>query len=168
MPKPRDPRQLTKKETIERLQEAKNYLGNKERIAYMRPSEVHTPDRYDPELIDSCYSAPKLHKLALRRMTSDTLLLVDYNWPDDVRFKRVHAAQFVAWCFGHGAVIGETVSLVFYSWKKPDCSVIAQPRATKFATLWLGTWHHAPILVWTDKTRSVKVDSLPKYSDLIK
>lgn len=168
MPKPRDPRQLTKKETVERLQAAKNYLYNKDRIAYLRTNVVYTPSNYNPECDSSYYAAPRLAVADMHKLADDALSLVDYNWRDDARFKRANATQFVGWCFGHGAVIGETVQLVFYAWKRPDCAVIAQPRATKFATLWLGTWHHAPVIAWTAKDLNVKVNFLPQYSDLIK
>lgn len=164
----RDPRQLTKRETVKRLQAAKEYLYNKDRIAYMRTNVVCTPNNYNPECDSSYYAAPKLSAIDMRRLADDTLSLVDYGWPDDARFKRTNAAQFVGWCFGSGAVIGETVQLVFYVWKRLDCTAISSLTATKFATLWLGTWHHAPILAWTAKDLNVKVNSLPKYSDLIK
>lgn len=132
----------------------------------MRPNVVYTPPGYDPESDESYYAAPRLQALDIKLMSEDTLSFVGYDWLDDTRFKRAHATQFVDWCYGKGAIIGETVSLIFYSWKKPDCSVIAKPKATKFATLWLGTWHHAPIVAWSDGS-NVKVNFLPEYIDLV-
>lgn len=170
MPKPRDPRQFTKKETVERLQAAKAYLYNKDRIAFMRPNTVYTPSGYDPESDSSYYNAPRLSTSDMQSLADDALSFVDYCWKDDYRFKRMNASDFVNECYGRGAVIGETVNLIFYAWKRPDFKIIEQPVATKFATLWLGTWHHAPILAWTTRNPIVKpnVNFLPKYSDLIK
>ena len=40
MPKTRNSLQLTRNETIERLQAAKSYLGNKDRLAFMEAIDV--------------------------------------------------------------------------------------------------------------------------------
>lgn len=157
--KPRDPRQFTKKETIERLQEAKSYLGNKERLAFLRTNNVLLPLGYRPDEDESYYAAPKLSELDIGCLMDSTKSFIDYNWRDDKRFSRGSATDFVNWSFGRGAVIGESIAIMFYSWKSD--------ATTKVATLWLGTWHHTPIIVWGSRLDNVRIDFLSNYIDLV-
>lgn len=159
MPKQRDPRQFTKKETIQRLQEAKGYLGNKERLAFFRTNNVLLPSGYKPDEDESYYAAPKLSEFDIECLINSTKSFVDYNWRNDKRFSAGSAVNFVGSSFGMGAVIGESVAIMFYSWKKD--------ATTKVASLWLGTWHHAPIIVWGSRLDNVRIDFLPSYIDLI-
>ena len=139
----------------------------------MRTQNIYLPAGYEPDKDESYYAAPRLSEFAVQCLVNDTKGFIGHDWRGDIEFKRINTVQFVGWCFGHGAAIGETVRLVFYSWKRPGCAVIAQPKTTKFATLWLGTWHHAPLIAWTGGILAVgedpriKVDFLPKYTDLI-
>ena len=166
MGKSRNPVQFTKKEAVKRLQAAKDFLGNKERIGYMRNNVVYVPHGYDPDCDSSYYAAPRLEAASIDSIVSSTLSLVSCSWDSDVRFKRSHASEFVGWCFRDGIGIGETVSLVFYAWRRPEYSPIAHLEARKFATLWLGTWHHAPLIAWKSSSEAM-VDFLPQYIDLI-
>lgn len=171
--KRRNPSQLTKAETIERTRDAKSYLGNKERIAIRRTGQIYLPSDYNPDSDESYYAAPRLSNSQLDQISQQTVSLVTTDWSDlkTTKFIRTAVVDFVRLSFQTGAAIGETVEIVFYPWKDRDTA--SKLVATKFATLWLGTWHHAPMVAWTAGILmvgeiNVKVNFLPKYSDLIK
>ena len=165
MGKPRNPCRFTKKETIERLQAAKSYLGNKERLAFTQTCSIYVPAGYKPDEDESYYAAPKLSQLDIQCLTDETkgycsaIYSDNYNWRTDCRFKAVNALEFAECEFRKGASIGQSVVIIFYPWKDPD-------KVSKVAALWLGTWHHAPIIVWSNGS-NIKVNSLPQYIDLI-
>jgi hypothetical protein len=165
MGRPRNPCRFTKKETIERLQAAKSYLGNKERLAFTQTCSIYVPAGYKPDEDESYYAAPKLSQLDIQCLTDETkgycsaVYSDNYNWRTDCRFKAVNAPEFAECEFRKGASIGQSVVVIFYPWK--DAS-----KVSKVATLWLGTWHHAPIVVWSSGS-SIKVNPLPQYIDLI-
>lgn len=165
MGRPRDPRRFTRKETIERLQEAKSYLGNKERLAFMRTGSVYIPAGYKPDDDESYYAAPKLSEFDLQCLADETKSFIGHNWRADNRFRILNAVEFADWEFGRGASIGESVVIVFYPWKD-------KTKTSKIATLWLGTWHHSPLVAWTGGifaigNPKVRVDYLSNYIDLV-
>jgi len=165
MSKARNPKQFTRKETIERLQEAKSYLGNKERLAFMRMNSVYLPSGYDPLLHESYFQAPKLSEFDVQCLIDSTKSLIGHDWKIDARFIASNAAEFVDWSFDKGAVIGEAIAIIFYPWRE-------KVKTAKIATLWLGTWHHTPLVAWSGGILAigdpkVKVDFLPKYIDLV-
>jgi len=159
MGKPRNPYRFTRKETIARLQAAKSYLGNKERLAFMQTLSISVPPGYRPEDDESCYAAPKLSSFDVQCLVDWTEAHSNYNWRNDARFKALNAVEFTELKFRKGASIGESVVIIFYPWKDEE-------RVSKVATLWLGTWHHAPLVAWSDGSE-VKTEFLPEYIDLI-
>ena len=165
----RDPNRFTRIETIHRLKEAKDYLSNKERAAFL-PGTVYLPPRYYAPLDENYYAAPRLDLQQKQDMQSHTLQLSGMDWGFRLLFGGTFfvgsVSQFVDSRFHLGAPVGTTVDIVYYSWSNLE--------ARKFATLWLGTWHHSPLLVWTKAKKPedqaepvVKFDFLPKYIDLI-
>jgi hypothetical protein len=163
MPKTRNSLQLTRNETIERLQAAKSYLGNKDRLAFMRTGSIYLPCNYRPEDEQSWYSAPRLSELELCSLSECTMTFAGHNWKADSRFMASNAIEFTDWAFRKGASIGEAIVIIFYPWKE-------KRKTAKTATLWLGTWHHAPLIAWIGgmvADQNVTVDALPKYLDLI-
>lgn len=159
MGKPRNPYRFTRKETVARLQATKSYLGNKERLAFMQTCSIYVPTGYKPTEDESYYAAPKLSEFDIRCLTDDTESYCNYDWRADNRFMAFNAIEFTESAFNRGASIGESVVIIFYPWKD-------ESKVSKVATLWLGTWHHAPIVVWSNGS-SIKTDSLPEYIDLI-
>jgi hypothetical protein len=159
MGKPRNPYRFTRKETVARLQATKSYLGNKERLAFTQTFSIYIPAGYKPGEDESYYAAPKLSAFDIQCLTYDTESYCNYDWRADSRFRAFTATEFTEFAFNKGASIGESVVIIFYPWKD-------ESRVSKVATLWLGTWHHAPIVVWSDGS-SIKTDSLPEYIDLI-
>lgn len=169
MPKQRDPLRFTRKETVERLQDVKSYIGNKERLAFRYSKLQWLPEGYLPDDDESYYSAPKLESERIQLLGDRVITLTAKHWNDDRSFKKLPAVDFVCWDLGGQASIGLVIDIGFYSWKKPDCSEIHEAVATRLACVWLGTWHHAPLLAWRKaESASINFDSLPKYSDLIK
>lgn len=161
----RDPNRFTRIETIHRLKEAKDYLSSKERAAFL-PGIVYLPPRYFAPLDENYYSGPRLEPEQRQDMQSHTLQLSGMDWSLSGPFFVGSVGQFVDSRFHLGTPVGTTVDIVYYSWSNLE--------ARKFATLWLGTWHHAPLLVWIQAKKpnvstepAVKFDFLPKYIDLI-
>lgn len=172
MSKPKDSARFTRKETIERLQELKRYLGNKERLAFACLDKKIIPEGYRPDDDRSCYNAPRLSDLSIKSLKSDAEAVFLRGWKFEKTFQRLNAFDFVSQFFGKGAAIGEAVAVIFYPWKQENsCSSGEDVEASKFAVLWLGTWHHAPIVAWlsaiSGSEPEAKVDFLPKYTDLI-
>jgi hypothetical protein len=159
MGKPKNPYRFTKKETIVRLQATKNYLGDRERLAFAQTYSIYIPAGYKPNEDESYYAAPKLSAFDIQCLTDDTESCCNYNWKADSRFRAFTATEFTESAFSKGASIGESVVIIFYPWKD-------ESKVSKVATLWLGTWHHAPIVVWSDGS-SIKTEFLPQYIDLI-
>ena len=159
MAKPRNPYRFTRKETVERLQAAKSYLGNKDRLAFMQTRSIYVPAGYKPSEDESYYAAPRLSAFDIQCLTDDTESYCNYNWRADSRFKAFTATEFTGSAFSKGASIGESVVIIFYPWKD-------ESKVSKVATLWLGTWHHAPIVAWSNGS-SIKTNHLPAYIDLI-
>lgn len=132
----------------------------------MRTQNIYLPAGYEPDKDESYYAAPKLSEFAIQCLTDDTKGFLGHNWRADNRFRMLNAMEFVDWEFHGGASIGESVVIVFYPWKD-------KTKTSKVVTLWLGTWHHAPLVAWTGgilaagKDPKIKVDFLPKYTDLI-
>lgn len=131
----------------------------------MQTKNVYLPAGYDPEDDESYYAAPRLSEFDVQCLTDDTKSFLGYDWRADSRFKMLNAIEFTDWTFGKGAVIGQSVVIVFYPWKD-------RTKTSKVATLWLGTWHHAPLVVWTGGIfaigdSKIRVDFLSKYIDLI-
>lgn len=127
----------------------------------MRTKSVYLPAGYDPEADESFYAAPKLSTFDVECLCDSTKSFVGHNWKVDSRFMASNACEFVDWAFGKGASIGETIVIIFYPWKE-------KVKTAKVSTLWLGTWHHAPLIAWTGGDPSViKVDFLSEYIDLI-
>lgn len=147
------------------MQEAKSYLGNKERLAFMRTGSVYIPADYKPDDDESYYAAPKLSEFDLQCLADETKSFIGHNWRSDSRFRMLNAVEFTDWEFGRGASIGESVVIVFYPWKD-------RTKTSKIATLWLGTWHHSPLVAWTGGILAIgnpkiRVDYLSKYIDLV-
>ena len=160
---------FTRKETVERLQDVKSYIGNKERLAFRFSKLLWLPNGYLPGHDESYYAAPKLEADRIKLLRDRGTIPTVEHGNDDRSFKKLPAVDFVCWDLGGYASIGSVIDIGFYSWKKPDCNEIHEAVGTKFASVWLGTWHHAPILAWRlAKSPAITVDSLPKYSDLIK
>lgn len=131
----------------------------------MRTSNIYLPSNYDPTLDESYYAAPRLSEFGLKCLINDTKFFANHNWRTDSRFMASSATQFINCKWGTGAWIGESIAIAFYSWKDAT-------RTTKVATLWLGSWHHAPLIAWTGGILAIgdpkiKINFLPKYSDLI-
>lgn len=167
MPKERDPLHFTRKETVERLQDVKSYIGNKERLAFRFSKLQWLPDGYLPGHDESYYAAPKLEAERIQLLRDRVTILTADHWNDDRSFRKLPAVDFVCWDLGGQASIGLVIDIGFYSYVRHDKP--EDETGTKFASVWLGTWHHAPILAWRHaKSPSITVDSLPKYSDLIK
>lgn len=178
MPK-RNPYRFTRKETVDRIQEVKHFLGNKERIAFRpvltKAREIMLPPGYDSRLDESYYNAPPLSsesisfledrvRTGLGIAEADVILSLGKN------FYQGGASQFVD-AVVKKALCGAVVELVFYSWVRHDFRPYTQPSVNKFVCLWLGTWHHCPIIAWSNgigPNTSVKTEHLPKYIDLIK
>ena len=169
MPKQRDPLRFTRKETVERLQEVKSYIGNKERLAFRYAKLQWLPEGYLPDDDESYYSAPRLEHERIQLLGERATVLTAKNWNADRSFRRLPAVDFVCWDLGGQASIGLVIDIGFYSYRRHDKVVDDDEKVTKFASVWLGTWHHAPLLAWRKaKPATINFDSLPKYSDLIK
>lgn len=165
MSRKRDPNRFTRKETVERLKEAKDYLANKERAAFVKGT-VYLPPRYYSTLDESYFCSYRLDSGQQRGLHDNTLKLVTVTSLAGTNFFAGSVAQFVDSTFELGAPIGMTFDIAYYAWSNLE--------VRKLATLWLGTWHHAPLLVWAkapkagDQTQPVvKFNPLPKYMDLI-
>ena len=161
----RDPNRFTRIETIHRLKEAKDYLSNKERAAFL-PGTVYLPPGYYALSDENYYAAPRLDLQQKQNLQSYVSLLGRIDWSLNGTFFVGSVSQFVDSRFHLGAPVGTTVDIVYYSWSNLE--------ARKFAALWLGTWHHSPLLVWVKARKPedqaepvVKFDFLPKYIDLI-
>lgn len=159
MGKPRNPYRFTRKETIERLQSTKSYLGNKERLAFMQAESIYVPAGYKPNDDESFYAAPRLAQFDIQCLVDNTEAYCNYNWRTDRKFNALNAIEFTELKFRKGASIGESVVIVFYPWKDED-------KVSKVATLWLGTWHHTPLVAWSDGS-GIRTEFLPEYIDLV-
>lgn len=158
----RDLQRFTKVETAARLGEAKSFLGNKERLAFLRTGFRYLPMYYYPEKFESFYSSPRLSQYSVESMIAEVKDLMDHPWMRESRFRTGTAASFVDLEFHKGAAIGETVAIVFY----PYGPAPIDEKPQKAAMLWLGTWHHAPLVAWSANGRASST-FLPKYVDLI-
>jgi len=165
----RNPLIFTRKETVERLQEVKSFLGNKERLAFRAAKTKFLPEGYDPESDESYYAAPQLEDHYVKFLSERVLTLVSANWFTDLSFRKLSTVDFVCWDLAGHASTGSVIDIAFYPWKRDDNSDTLVATATKFASIWLGTWHHAPVIAWRQAgSAAIKVESPPKYSDLIK
>lgn len=129
----------------------------------MRTESTHLPDGYNPSFEQSWYSAPRLSESELRSLSKCATAFVGHSWKVDARFMASNAIEFTDWAFHNGASIGEVIVIIFYPWRE-KCST------AKVAALWLGTWHHAPLVAWTTSlpaVQDIKVEALPRYIDLI-
>lgn len=153
----RDPVFFTKREAIARLQAAKSLLAIRERVAFGRTGCTLGILGYDPEAEESFYKAPPLGEGAISWLGDCALAAEDAGrWESPSSASP--ASQFVGSNFYGRVPIGEVVKLLFFAWGKSS--------ATKAAALWLGTWHHAPIVACCNAGK-LTVQSLPAYSDLI-
>jgi hypothetical protein len=160
---------FTRKETVERLQEVKSFLGNKERLAFRAAKVCLLPEGYDAHSDESYFSAPRLEAEHTKFLGERALTVTASNWFADLSFRKLNAIDFVCWDLAGQASIGAVVDIVFYKWERVDDGYIDEVPATKLASVWLGTWHHSPIVAWRHaKSATIKLESLPKYSDLIK
>lgn len=175
MPKQREPHYFTRKETTERIQEAKVFACGRERAALRLSfpySIVFLPTEYDPRLEESYYGAPPLSD-QWRNMLSKRIAEAEWSLQTDSDFEKTDVSAFVKSFPDRRAPVGCAVDLLFYRWVRHDLRENAEDSPTRFATLWLGTWHHCPLLFWrkSDVTIGnqalVKVDRLPRYLDLI-
>jgi hypothetical protein len=165
----RNPLIFTRKETVERLQEVKSLLGNKERLAFRAAKTKFVPEGYDPDSDESYFSAPRLEDERIKFLNERILVLTSTGWLKDLSFKKLNAVDFVCWDLAGQASIGSVVDIAFYKWERDGDEYLTDLPATKFASVWLGTWHHAPLVAWRQaKSPAIKVEPLPKYSDLIK
>jgi hypothetical protein len=162
----RDPDRFTRKETIERLKAAKDYLSSKERASFARGRILELPPGYDSTLDESYYCAPRLNLEQQRKLYLHTVELADLRSINATQFFVGSVSHFVSCEFDLGAPIGTTIDIAYYSWSNLEVH--------KLATLWLGTWHHTPLLVWIKASKpvdstgpTVKFSPLPKYMDLI-
>ena len=175
MPKQREPYYFTRKETTERIQEAKVFVCGRERAALRLSfpySIAFVPVGYDPRLEESYYCAPPLSD-QWRNSLSKRIAYANWSLQADSDFERIDVSAFVKSLPDRRAPVGCAVDLLFYKWVRHDLRGNAEDSPTRFATLWLGTWHHCPLLFWrnndvTIKSEAlVKVDRLPRYLDLI-
>lgn len=153
----RNPFRLTKKEVIERLDATKKFLYNRERVSYFSSSVVIPVPNYDPEDDSSFYSAESMNSGELL----DVLNHMISAYPDvvDVPFTFNEKGKFVN-SRDHITMIGSTVGLLFYPYSS---SLI-----TKHCALWIGTWHHSPIVYWrASDTKKIRCEKIPQYADLI-
>ena len=164
-----NPLRFTRKETVERLQEVKSFLGNKERLAFRAAKVCLLPEGYDPHSDESYFSAPRLQTQHTKFISERALTVTADSWFTDLSFRKLNAVDFVCWDLAGQASIGAVVDIAFYKWERVDDDYIDEVPATKLASVWLGTWHHSPIVAWRQaKSPAIKLESLPKYSDLIK
>jgi hypothetical protein len=174
----KNPYRFTRKEAIERIKEAKSYLCNKERVAFRtvftKPSEILLPRGYDPRLDESYYNAPPLSDQSTDLLKSRASATPGLTEQDVIQclsknFYQGSTSDFVDATLKR-ALCGSVIELVFYTWVRHDFRPYVQPVVTRFACLWLGTWHHCPIIAWTvmQYHNPVNVEHLPKYIDLIK
>jgi len=160
---------FTRKETVDRLQETKSFLGNKERLAFRATKLQLLPADYDADSDESYFSAPRLEDFHLQSLRERITCLVSTQWFTDFSFRKLNAVDFVCWDLAGQAPVGTVVDIAFYKWERNGDDYLNDVPATKFASVWLGTWHHAPIVAWRRANSTViKFESLPKYSDLIK
>lgn len=165
----RNPLIFTRKETVERLQEVKSLLGNKERLAFKNAKTRFLPDGYDAESDESYFSAPRLAAEHERFLRERVLVLTANDWFKDLSFRKLNAVDFVCWDLAGQATIGTVIDIAFYKWERVNDDYVDEVPATKFASVWLGSWHYSPIIAWRQaKSPAIKLESLPKYSDLIK
>lgn len=169
MPKPKNPTKLTRVETISRLQEVKSYLGDKERLAFRDGGLiVRLPETYNPDDDESYYRAPKLSPVSMELLKTRLEGISIGSWVGDIRFKKTNVHEFINSYICGGAYIGSTVDIAFYRWRRFSQG-LDQFDTTKLAVVWLGTWHHCPIVFWRSIGESkVRIDYLPKYLDLVK
>lgn len=164
-----NPFRFTRKETVDRLQAVKTLIANKERLAYRAAKVRLLPEGYKPEADESYYAAPKLEDYHVQFLTERAICIASGDWFRDLSFRKLNAVDFVCWDLAGQASIGNVVDIVFYPWERNGDNYINEVPATKLASVWLGTWHHSPIIAWrTAKSPAVKVETLPAYSDLIK
>jgi hypothetical protein len=160
---------FTRKETVERLQEVKSFLGNKERLAFRAAKVCLLPDGYDAHSDESYFTAPRLEACHGKYLSERILAVTAGTWFTDLSFRKLNAIDFVCWDLAGQASIGAVVDIAFYKWERVDDDYVNEVPATKLASVWLGTWHHSPIVAWRQaKSPAIKLESLPKYSDLIK
>lgn len=160
MPLLRDPVLFTRNELVERLKAAKEYIGNKERIAYLLFNHKILIDDYDPTDDDSFF----------RRTNLDT------SWMTKHVEEMFGKYQTVADLPRHFS--GPTYCVANQPHLREICSVVPIAmfpykglRITKCGVLWVGTWHYAPVLAWKSTSivsdRPITIEKLPAYSDLI-
>jgi hypothetical protein len=165
----RNPLTFTRKETVDRLQEVKNFLGNKERLAFRATKLQILPAGYDASSDDSYFSAPKLEDFYVQSLKEQISTLTSNQWFTNQSFRKLNAIDFVCWDLAGQAPIGTVVDIAFYKWERNGDEYLTEVPATKFASIWLGTWHHAPVVVWRSAASlAFRVETLPAYSDLIK
>ena len=166
MARKRDPNRFTRKETIERLKAAKDYLSNKERASFVKGRTLELPPGYDPNLDESYYCAPRLSLEQQHKLYLHTAKFIGSDSINISQFFVGSVSHFIACEFDLGAPIGATIDIAYYSWSNLE--------VRRLATLWLGTWHHTPLIAWAkvgklgDSTEpAIRFDYLPKYMDLI-
>ena len=125
----------------------------------MRTQSIYVPAGYKPNDDESYYAAPKLSAFYTQCFIDDAEMYWDYNWRADDRFKAVSSVEFTEQTLGGGASIGLSVVAIFYPWKNED-------KVSKVAAVWLGTWHHAPIVARNEGS-GIKIEFLPEYIDLV-
>lgn len=158
MPK-RNPFAFTLKEMNERLKQAKDYISAGERVLFAHSDKnIALPD-YDPESIDAFLTKSRLRFSDLDRELLNTAVafdclsnVVQNTSPDPFTYCRNKTQS---------RKVGTVVPMFFY---KPG-----RDRVLRYAVCWLGTWHHAPVIAWTDRSaiNGRKIESLPFYSDLL-
>jgi hypothetical protein len=165
----RSPLVFTRKETVDRLQEVKNFLGNKERLAFRATKLRFLPANYDAGSDESYFSSPKLEEFCVQSLKERIACMIRDQWFTDVSFRKLNAVDFVCWDLAGQAPAGTVIDIAFYKWERSGDDYLNNIPATKFASVWLGTWHHAPVVVWRQAGSSViKTEIPPAYSDLIK
>lgn len=174
---------FTKKETIERIQEARRYLerGVRSRAAYSRVNMTMTPRGYVPTEIESSFSAPPLEPDYRNLLISGAYRTSreGYGVLSLIREKimfRGTSKDFVE-SFGttlddQKASFGEVFDIVTTPFHDPGRKEFLsgiKPRkiAISFCRLWIGTPHHAPIGYFTWCDRPGTLHTLEKYTDLL-
>ena len=154
---------FTLREMHGRLRAAKSFLAANDRVRYVRSDSSICVPNYDPESIDAflCKSGVDTDILSsfvldLPRICSSVEDSVVCSEPDPISFTENPRQP---------RKIGLVVPMLFY--ERP-ASVIRL-----YAALWLGTWHHAPVIAWGNAallkkgSATIMCQKLPAYSDLL-
>jgi hypothetical protein len=148
---------FTKIEVIRRIKEAKSYLGNKDRIFIGRAIDVVPVLGYDPLSDDSYWNSKTMDIDYLKMLLAATLPRVKAL---DFSCSVSAPKSYLAFEERH-LEFGLTVPIMFYPFSQ-------KKDTKKYSLLWLGTWHHAPIVVWKeDKWVRFNGEKLPHYIDLL-